>query len=383
MVRVARLSEFPWFLLSAAGLLVALGWLGIGRSEWLRLQVTGASGHYLRQQVIYSSFGLLLLCVVGSIDYRRWRRWAYVAYAVGLGLLVVVYFFPAIKGAHRWIRVGPVGFQPSEFVKLAFVVAMARYLMYRDNFRRLRGLLPPLVLAFVPLILILREPDLGMSLVFVPVLFAMLLVAGARATDLGVLLLLGLCLTPVVWSQMTGEQRSRIASLFDQPSPGQHVSDNAYHLYQAKRMLALGGTSGSWLAGEASDDATAYHLPEARTDFIFCVLGERLGLWGLGLLLVLYGVLVVCGARIAAQSRDPFGRLVATGVVAVMAVQVVINTAMTVGLLPITGLSLPMVSYGGSGLAAHAIGLGLLTSIATHPGYEMSDEPFRYLVDGA
>ena len=148
-------------------------------------------------------------------------------------LLVVVYFFPAINNAHRWIRLGPISLQPSEFAKVAFVAALARYLMYRENYRRLRGLMVPLAITTLPVLLILREPDLGTAAVFLPVLFVMLFAAGARRRDLAMLLIAGLMLMPLLWTQMSFEQKSRITSLFDQPAPTQRPSDDAYHLHQA------------------------------------------------------------------------------------------------------------------------------------------------------
>jgi cell division protein FtsW (lipid II flippase) len=146
-------------------------------------------------------------------------------------------------------------------------------------------------------------------------------------------------------------------------------------------LTALGGMWGSLLAGQPTDDPAAYHLPEARTDFIFCVVGERLGLVGLAAVLGLFGLLAWQGTAIALRTREPFGRLLAVGVTTLLAAQVLINTGMTVGLLPITGLSLPLVSYGGSGLLAHGIALGLLLNVGLRPGYEVTNEPFRYVAE--
>ena len=312
-------------------------------------------------------------------NYRVLCRMSYALFAVSLLGLVVVYFFPAVNNAQRWIRIGPVGLQPSEFAKVAFVLAMARYLMYRENYRRLRGLIVPLAIAMLPVLLILREPDLGTALVFLPVLFAMLFAAGARRADLARLLLVGLATLPLLWTQMSREQKSRVTALFEQPAAAERPSDDAYHLHQAKRMLALGGVWGSFITGEPTDDTAAYRLPEARSDFIFCVLGERFGLPGLAAVLGLFGLLAWRGVTVAAATREPFGRLVAAGVVALLAVEVLINTGMTVGLLPITGLSLPLISQGGSGLLAHAIAIGFLLNIGLRPGYEVTNEPFRHV----
>ena len=366
--------RLPWSLVVISVLLVVLGLIGIARAE----ELAGSSGRFLRAQFVWCALagGLVVVCLVPS--YRRPCGWAYVAFAGVLVLLVLVYFFRPINGAHRWIRVGPVGLQPSELAKVVFVLALARYLMYRENFRKLRGLLLPLGMALVPLLLILKEPDLGTSLVFLPVLFVMLFAAGARKSDLAKVLAVGLLVLPVLWTQMSREQRSRVTALWEQNAPDQRPSDDGYHLHQAKQMVALGGVWGSWLQGDVVDDRDVYRLPDARTDFVFCVIGERLGLPGMMAMFVLYGLFAWRGLAIASSTREPFGRLVAVGIVSLFAVEWMVNSSMTLGLAPITGMSLPLVSYGGSGLLAHAMALGLLLNIGLRPGYEVTKEPFRF-----
>jgi rod shape determining protein RodA len=314
-------------------------------------------------------------------NYRVICQFCYGLFLAALALLVLVYFFPAVNGAHRWIRIGPIGLQPSELMKLAFILALARYLMYRDNYRRLRGLAAPLALALLPVLLILKEPDLGTSLVLLPVLFVMLFAAGARRGDLMWIALAGLLVLPLLWTQMSVDQKSRITALFDQPPPDQRPGDKAYQLHQAKRVRALGGVWGSYFTGQPTDDMAVYRLPEAQSDFIFSIVGERFGLPGMAMVLGLFALLVARGLAIAAETREPFGRLLATGVATLLGVEVIINTGMNVGLLPVTGLSLPLMSHGGSGLAVHAIAIGLLLNVGLRPGYEVTNEPFRYVVE--
>lgn len=360
-------------LLLAAGTLVVVGWLAIARAEELLVDRGLA-----RRQMIWSLAAAVALFVAAAPSYRRLTRWSYALFALALALLIAVFFAPPVNGAHRWLRMGVVGFQPSDLAKLAFVLAEARYLMYRENYRRLPGLLVPIALAAVPVLLVLKEPDLGTALVFLPVLAAMLLAAGARTADLAKLALVGLLLAPLLWSEMNREQRSRITALWCQSGPWERAADDDYQLHQAKQVFALGGAWGSLIGGEAATDRLAYHLPEAQTDFVFPIVGERFGLLGCLALLGLYALVVGCGMRIAQATREPFGRLVATGLSALLATQVLINTAMTVGLAPVTGLALPLVSYGGSGLVSCGLALGLLVNIACRPGYELAGEPFRY-----
>ena len=371
-------SRLPWLIVVIAALLVILGLVGIDRCDVF----SGTGGRFLRQQLIFSALALLTMLAVSIPNYRILCRWSYAAFVGSIVLLIAVYFFPPVNNARRWIRFGPIGFQPSEFAKVAFVLAMARYLMYRENYRRLRGLALPFGLTLLPVLLILREPDLGTALVFLPVLFLMLFTAGARWRDLARLAMLGLVAIPLLWTHMSREQKSRVTALFEQTVPGDRPSDDAYHLYQAKQMLALGGVWGSLVIGQPVDDPAVYCLPEARGDFIFCVLGERLGMLGIASVLGLFALLAWRGLLIATATREPFGRLLAAGLVGLIAVQVLINTGMTVGLLPITGLSLPLVSYGGSGLVAHGVILGLLLNVGLRPGYEVTNEPFRYVAGG-
>ncbi len=375
---VAWAHRLPWAVLAVATALVLLGWLGLARSE----DLAGRDGpyNYLPRQVVFSLLGLVLGLAVSFPNYRIFCRLSYLLFAGSLVALAAVYFFPSIRGAHRWIPLGPIGLQPSEFAKVVCVLAMARYLMYRENHRRLRGLLIPLAITMVPVLLILREPDLGTALVFLPVWLVMLFAAGAKRSDLAWMIVAGLLMMPAMWTQMSPKQRSRVTALADQPLPGQRPSSAAYHLHQAKQVRSLGGVWGSFVAGQPTDDPAVYRLPEARNDFILCVLGERFGLPGILLTLGLYGILIWRGLVIAAATREPFGRLAATGVCALFAVEVLINSAMTVGLLPITGLSLPLISYGGSGLLAHWLAVGLLLNIGLRPGYELTGEPFRYAV---
>ena len=367
-------KRLPWLIVIVAFVLVSAGWLGIARCE----EITGGSGRFLRRQIVWSILAAVAMLAVTIPSYRVLCRWSYLFFLLSLGALVLVYFFDPVNGARRWIRLGPLGLQPSEFAKVAFVLAMARYLMYRENYRRPLGLLAPLGLTLLPVVLILREPDLGTALVFLPVLFVMLFVAGARRTDLAWLFAAGLLVAPFLWTQMSLEQQSRVTALFDQAGPGEIARGDAYHLRQAKQMIALGGVWGSLLGGQVVDDPAVYHLPEARSDFIFCVLGERLGIPGIAAVLGLFALLTWRGLALASATREPFGRLVAVGLITLVAVQVLINTGMTVGLLPITGLSLPLISYGGSGLLAHGLVLGLLLSIGLRPGYEVTAEPFSY-----
>ncbi len=370
LVRDRLWKRFPWALLLAALGLMVLGFLAIDRYD----QLVGASGRMVSRQAVWAGVGLTGLLAMLLPRERPFCHWAYLLYGLTLVLLVLVLFFPPIHHARRWIQIGSLRLQPSEFAKAAYLIALARMVTSRNTVRRFTGLLAPLALTLAPIVLIAIEPDLGSALVFLPVWFAVVFIAGARKRHLLIFVLLAAAAAPVVWQGMSHEQQSRVTALFETTGPDQKPSDQTYQLDRAKRLLALGGTWGSYFSGQTVVDASAYRLPAARTDFIVCVVGERFGLLGLGALLALYGLLVWRGLVIAARAVDPYDRLLVTGIVALLAVEATVNTAMTVGLLPITGLSLPLVSYGGSGLVAHLLLLGLVTNVALrNPNKKNSD----------
>jgi len=371
----ARIRQLPWSILLLSAALMMIGLAAVHRSETL----TGTDGRLFWQQVVFAILALTAMLAATAANYRILCRWSYPALALALVLLLVVFLFPKINGSHRWIRLGPVGLQPSEFAKVAFVLALSRWLMHRDNFRRLSGLLIPLALTFVPVLLILREPDLGTALVFVPVLIVMLFAAGARRRDLTIILATGLLLAPLLWTQMSREQKSRVTALLDQSGPEERPDDDQYHLHRAKQTLAMGGVWGSWLSGHSDRDAGRFLVPAAATDSIICIVAERFGLLGFVTTLLLYAWLVARCLSVAQRTQDPFGRMLSVGIAALIAVQVLINTSMMVGMLPITGLSLPLISYGGSGLLANALALGLVLNVGLRPGFEVAGEPFRFV----
>lgn len=369
----AFLQRVPWAIVGIAMLLFGVGLTAIARGDELY-----NLGEYAPRQRTWAVMSIVALIVAAAWPYQRLKWIAYPLYAVCLVLLVVVFFCPPKNYAHRWIPLGFMNMQPSELAKLAYIAALARYLMHRDSFRRWWGLIVPFVLTLVPVALILKEPDLGTSLLFIPVLFAMLFAAGARPRHLVIISVLGMLAAPVLWVGMSAEQKSRIVSLFTQKDSGDAPDDDGYHLHQAKRLHALGGVWGSWLTGQPLKSRRAYHLPESRTDFVFCLVGERYGLVGSLAILILYVLLFARLLVVAGTTTEPFGRLLVVGIAALLGSQAVINTAMTVGLLPITGMTLPLMSYGGSSLIATCLALGLVINVALRPTYDVSAEPFRF-----
>lgn len=372
MSSVYRIRLWPWIVPLCTGLLMLAGLAGISRGDELS---TGAP--FIPRQLMWIGISLPALLVPLCVHYRRLKSVSFAMYAVTLILLCVVFFCPPRNGARGWIPLGFADFQPSEVMKLALIITLARYLMYRQSHRTLWGMIPPFVLTLVPVVMILVEPDLGTAILFFPVLFAMLFAAGTRWSALLFVALLGVASLPMVWKFMTPEQRSRVTVLFQQED-GRSKSGDDYQLHQAKQMLAFGGAWGSDRSGMAVSDPSAYHLPASRNDFVFCLVGERWGLVGCLAVLGTYLTLLACGLAIAGGTEEPFGRLVATGVTALLGTQLVVNTGVTVGLMPITGITLPLMSSGGSSMLTTCFSIGLLINIGMRPDYELSGDPFRF-----
>lgn len=374
MKQTEWLRRLPWTVALCALALMLLGLTGIERGDEL-----SRAGEFFGRQIVWIGLAVPAMLLATLLPYRACRHRCLLWFGISVAGLIVVYFFPAKWGSRRWIPLGLMNFQPSEMAKLTYIMALARYLMYRENYRQLTGLLVPFMLTLVPLVLVLKEPDLGTAMLFLPVLFAMLFAAGARLRHLGFVVCLGVAVLPLLWvGVMSGEQQSRITALFLQRDGGPAPKGDGYHLHQSKQVLALGGTWGSELTGTAVDDPLAYHLPACRTDFVLCMVGERWGLCGTLATIVLYLVLFARGLMIAAATREPFGRLLAVGVVALLAGQTIINSGMTVGLMPVTGVTLPLLSYGGSSLLFTCLALGLLMNVGMRPGYEIGHDPFRF-----
>ena len=351
-------------------LITVMGLLAIQRAD----ELYGKSVLFERQ-LIWVCIAWPLMFTVTRLPYQRLGPFSLPAYFICLILLIVVLFMSPINGSRRWIPLGFFDFQPSEPSRLAFILVIASYLMHRQSQRTMTGLIAPLMLTVCPLVLILREPDLGTSMLFLPILYVMLFTAGARPVHLATALVAGLLLTPFLWQQMSAEQQSRVTSVFRQKDGGLAPPGDGFHLHQSKQVIALGGIGGSLTQTEpAIDDASAYRLPSARTDFAFCMIAERYGLLGVASLFILYSTFVLSGIAIAGHCTDPFGRLVAAGVVTMIGTQMLINVAMTVGLMPITGITLPFCSYGGSSLVSACLATGILTSIAAHPSYNVGGE---------
>lgn len=347
-----------------------------------------AVGELTTRQIVYFFTGIGLLAAALWPSYQKIGKLAYWAYGVTLALLIALMadkyvdlpLIREINGARRWIDLGLFSLQPSEFMKPVLILTLARYLRFRDSYRRWSGLLPPFLLTVAPMILILGQPDLGTMLMLLPVLFIMLFVAGARPRHLALTVLLGAGTLPFFYFHaMRDYQRARVQIMFRQNTPDERWHRGpGYQLRQSKIALGAGGLTGEGYGQGVFIESPAPLLPEEHNDFIFAIIGHQWGLVGGALVILAYAVIVFFGIEVATATNDPFGRLLAIGVIVMIVVQALLNIGMTVGLAPITGMTLPFVSAGGSSLWANFIGLGLLLNVAQRRPMLIADPPFEH-----
>ncbi len=408
-----RLIAVRLILMIATLALVAIGIVAIYSlghpAEPSPANQAGDLGIFWKKQFIFAVVGVIGFIVVNLLHYRRFGMISYWIYGSVLVLLAVLLldkiidipFVPVINGTRRWIRLPIAGqninLQPSEFCKLIYIIALAWYLRHRSNYRNFTTLIGPFALTVLPIVLILFEPDLGTVLLMMPILFAMLFVAGAKLKHLLIIVLLTLLVSPLMWHKMTPYQRIRISSVLLQNrwvqqkaqqfpmlgkilvgkkfSPKQWESDWGYHLIRSKCAVASGGAKGY---GFRRGPFVKYNfLPERHNDFIFATIAHQWGFLGCLGLLGLYAIVISCGLEIAGRNTDPFGRLLAVGIVAMFAVEFLISVSMTLGLMPITGLTLPLVSYGGSSLLVSMAAIGLLNNVGRHRPFSTTGMPLR------
>jgi rod shape determining protein RodA len=316
------------------------------------------------RQMVRFGVGLVLMISVAVVDIRIWLRYAYLIYAGALTLLVAVEVAGEIgMGAQRWIDLGFFQLQPSELMKVALVLALARYFhgLEIESIGRILPLFPPLLLVAMPALLVLKQPDLGTAGMLIMGGGALFFAAGVRLWKFGVLLAAGLGAIPVAWNMLHDYQRNRVLTFLD---PERDPLGSGYHILQSKIAFGSGGVFGKgYLLGTQSH---LNFLPEKQTDFIFTMLAEEFGLMGALTLLVTYAVLIAYGFAIAVRSRSHFGRLLALGLTFNLFLFVFINTAMVMGIIPVVGVPLPLISYGGTAMLTVLIGFGLIMSVYIH-----------------
>lgn len=322
---------------------------------------SGLSRQWLKQ-LFFIGLGLPAYLVLAAFDYRRFRDWIPVVYGGSLALLVGVLFLGiTIHGATSWYRIGGFTFQPSEVAKIGLILTTAAFLGDPlRNTRTPRTVLSTVGVALPPFLLILAQPDFGTAMILPCIVLSILFVSGLPWRLMGLILVLVLLSLPVAWTQLKDYQKERILVFFD---TNHDPLDAGWNKKQSMLAVGSGGLDGKGI-GQGTQNILGF-LPTtvAPTDFIFSVIAEEKGFFGCTWLISLYSLLFICLARTALRSPDPFGRCIAVGILTMLFMHVTINIAMTIGLMPIVGLPLPFVSYGGSFVLSMMLALGLAQSV--------------------
>lgn len=314
---------------------------------------------YLRQ-LIWFGIGVMFGAVVFAIDYRYYEELAYPLYLLCLlGVIAVLIYGLIVGGGQRWIKIWVFYLQPSELMKISLILALARFFVRHEREAyRLRDLIVPSAMMLIPAILVARQPDLGTAMVMTLITFSIFVFVGISLRSFLILCSLLFLATPLFWFMLKGYQRMRILAMLN---PQLDPLGAGYHIIQARIAIGSGG-----LLGKGYLQGSQYKLnflPEHHTDFIFAVLGEEWGFLGCAVVLALYLSLILWGLTRGIATQDRFGAIVAFGVVAMIFWHVVINVGMVLGVMPVVGLPLPLLSYGGSSAVATLIGIGLMLNV--------------------
>jgi len=324
----------------------------------------GSWNPWATRQIARYAVGLVILITIALVDISFWWRYAYLLYAVLLALLIAVEVVGSIgMGAQRWINLGVIKLQPSELMKVGLALALARYFhgASTEDVRRIPYLIVPLLLIALPSALVLKQPDLGTALFLIMIGGAVFFVAGVQLWKFGLVLAAAGAAIPIVWSTLRTYQQKRILTFLD---PESDPLGAGYHILQSKIALGSGGLFGKgFMQGSQSH---LNFLPEKQTDFIFTMMAEEFGMVGGLVLLGLYILIMIYGFAIGLRSRTHFGRLLAMGLTSMLFFYVFINIAMVMGLIPVVGVPLPLISYGGTAMLTLMIGIGFLINVYVH-----------------
>ncbi len=312
-----------------------------------------------RMQIIWFGVGLVALFFMISIDYHSLAHWSNVIYAVNIfTLLLVIFKGQEGGGAQRWLDLGTFQLQPSEFAKLTIIITLARHLEKKKSLDSPQDLLSVFMHIAFPMLLIVKQPDLGTSLVLLAITFGVTFIAGLSYKLVAGIVVIGILSLPVLWNFLVPYQKNRILIFFN---PYLDPLGKGYHVIQSKIAIGSGKIFGKGLYQGTQNQLD--FLPVKHTDFIFAVLGEELGLIGGIILLLLYFMLLYYSLRVALKARDLLGTYMVVGVISMWTFQILINIGMNVGIMPVTGIPLPFMSYGGSSFLMNMMAAGLVLNI--------------------
>lgn len=353
-----RFKDFDIMLIGIMLLIFVIGIVTIYSATMARGLAFGES--FVFRQVNWLIIGIIFFTLTVMISYQRFIDISYVIYILNvLTLVFVLLLGHARLGAQRWFSIGGFAFQPSEFIKISLILALSNYIgVKKDSMRELRDLIVPCILVGIPFFLVLMQPDLGTALLLIPIFFSILVVGGANLKYLGWMIMIGLAGLPFFWHFLRDYQKQRLLVFLN---PSVDPLGAGYTIIQSKIAVGSGGLWGKgWLCGTQNQ---LNFLPERHTDFIFSVIGEEWGLLGALAVVFLYFLIVRRAFAITTLTSDLYGKCIATGIGTLIAFQVIINISMTIGLMPVVGIPLPLISYGGSSLIATIIAIGLLVNV--------------------
>jgi cell division protein FtsW len=359
-----RKGKFDWYALIPVLLLLGIGLIMV-LSASSPTSVAGTSKDaylYFRKQLIWVGVGLVSMFMMANYNYRKLKKFVLPAAALTVILLIAVFAFPERNGAHSWIVIGSSQFQPSEFVKLCIILILAQMMSGKHiKMSSLnKGLMPPLVAIAIVCGLVMAEPDLGSAIVIAMISYVMLFVGGVKIKHL--LALAGAGISSVIAAVYLEPYRmARFTYFWD---PAKDAQGRGYQIIQSLYAIGSGGLMG---AGLGRSMQKYKYIPEQHTDFIFSILAEELGFIGAAFIIILFIFFAARGYRIAMNSRDKFGSLLACGVTTMIIIEAIINIAVVSGSMPVTGITLPFISYGGSSLLFKLTAVGILLNISKYP----------------
>jgi rod shape determining protein RodA len=333
-----------------------------GVGLFVLLSASGQDVHYVERQAVFMGIGLVVMLISAQFSPRFLQRWAFVPYLAGTVMLVAVIFFGVgAKGAQRWLDLGVFRFQPSEILKVAGPLMLASFLGNRQLPPSFGHLVTAMILLLVPALLVGIQPDLGTALLILAAGLFVVFLAGVRKRYIFGAILVGLALAPLFWFFVLHDyQKTRILTMLD---PQADKLGAGWNIIQSTTAIGSGGLEGKgWSQGTQSQ---LDFLPESHTDFIIAVLAEEFGLIGVLMLLALYLLIVGRGLLIAANAPSMFGRLLAGSITLTFFVYIFVNMGMVSGILPVVGVPLPFVSYGGTAIVTLMLGFGMLMSVST------------------
>lgn len=351
-------KEFDNGMVMAMISVMIFGILTIYSATQSRLVPSG--DHFAARQAIWMLLGIGLTVIIINISYQKYIDIAYIVYGINVILLMLVLILGHARlGAQRWFSIGAFAFQPSEFIKISLIMALSAYIGSKKGaMYRMTDLFIPIVLLAIPFILVLLQPDLGTALLLVPIFFVSLMVGQAALKYIFGMMFMGAIFMPLFWHYLRDYQKERLLVFIN---PNADPLGAGYTIIQSKIASGSGGLFGKgWLAGTQNQ---LNFLPERHTDFIFSVIGEEWGFLGAVVLIILYLVIIRRAFNIASATNDMYGKLMANGIGVMLGLQIAINIGMTIGLMPVVGIPLPLVSYGGSSLVSTVIAIALLLNI--------------------